>query len=509
MSHNKNMEDLLASARQLPTELTYDEVEFLFLNPTPPPTAQPWWRGGYLKFLPMFVLLIALLGFLLPAPAEFAPSALSSAFPVQENAPIYPLVDSLPVTSAPFTLEVPKIEIITPQVQVLAPKTLLAPAAAPKKPASLQDEPLLFLDEHGNLHNVTPPEASTGMPEALFSGNYSQFKDKLMLTFTEREDGPVNALFPDLSAAELKLFKKPVASPLAIERATGSLILYGDKKKGTFEFLPNTIYRTSLNNRGWGDAAAPDNILVMTTLGKLTEEEKAPGGRKPMQPHDQLWFRYFSLNINDDYIGLLSQAGYDNNQLGSLWTLANSVLKYEELEQILKLSSAVLTDTPPIEGLAKLKYDLNELKKIRSRGLLMTYDEFLEKNHQPILFENLTGVQGDATQSEAMDSYARNWSLEQPRTVVDSIQLLPGITNLKLKGRFKIRLNADLKEGHIVVWGPKNAIRALKKKTDYKTAVITNKRKRKTIYLEVSPEMSLMLNLGKGTSISRLHNKKE
>ena len=116
MSPNKNMEELLASARELPTELTYDEVEFLFLHPTPPPPAQPWWRGGYLKFLLMLTLIISLLGFLLPTQADVVDYQIS-AFPVQEETPALTEASTF-LPAQPITeLTLPSPNYPMPQVQ--------------------------------------------------------------------------------------------------------------------------------------------------------------------------------------------------------------------------------------------------------------------------------------------------------------------------------------------------------------------------------------------------------
>lgn len=508
MSYDKTMEDLLATARSLPAELSLSEVEFIFLNPTSPaPAKRPWWRGDYPKFLLMFTLLIALLGFLLPAQANDSEHQLS-AFPTQETPLTYSPMESLPAPSGLMALNVPPIDIITPEVRGLAPKDHFAPATAPEKESSPQNQPLIRKGKKSPSYATPPPTGSTRMPGALFSGQYSQVKDNLLLTFQEKENGPVNVLSPGLSAAELKLFKNSEADPLLIKRAAGSLLLYGGKNTGTFEFLPNTAYRESLNALGWGDAAAPDSVLVMVTLGKLSKEERQAGGRRSVEPYDQLWFRYFSMDVKNDYIGLLRQAGYNDSDLGSLWKLANGMINYEKLEEMLKLTSSVLSDTPPIEGLADLKYDLDDLKKMKSRGQRMTYGEFRKKNYQPLIFKALTGVLGDTTKNKAIKaSYARNWSLELPGTTVDTINLLPGMRRLKLKGNFKVRINKDVSEGSIVAWGPKKAIRALKKRADHKTAIIINKRKRRTIYLDVPPAIDLMMNPNKRTSVERLNGK--
>lgn len=498
MSYGKTLEELLVSTRDLPTELSFDEVEFLFLNPTPPPPAPPWWRrGGYLKFLLMFTLLISLLGFLLPTSADGVDYQLS-AFPVQEGIITTNPVDSLPVSLGLTALKPTKVEYITPQIRLTPPKTLLAPAAAPK----FENGPLsraLITDNKGNLSYS--PSAQAQLPKALFTGEYSYFKDKLMLTFIEEEGRPVNVLFPELSPNEQRQIKNAEVMPFAIKRATGSLLLYNDGKTGPFEFFPNSTYRQKLNNQGWGDITAPENKFVTQTIGKPLERNKE--ARKALQLGDQMWLRYFSQDINDGYTGLLRQAGYNDAELGSLWKLVNARLGYNKLKELLQLCSAVLTDTPSLEALAAIKYSVDDLKKMKRRGERVSYEIFQRNNYQPRILLTLTGVSNDtsAVGKARRDFYAQNWSLKAPDSVSDTINPLPGVTQLRLKGNFKVHISEDTTRNSIIAYGRKNPINAMKKRSDYETAIITNKRRRRTIYLEVPQSLRWTLEPGKGIKV--------
>lgn len=487
MSYGKPLEELLTSTRKLPAELSLNEVEFLFLNPTPPPPAPPWWqRGSYLKFLLMFTLLISLLSFLLLTSNESMDYQLS-AFPVHEKAPETTAVALLSGPQGITTLGQPTINYATPEVSPPALQPAPAPAAAPE---TQEDKPseILMLDDEGNLSYGQ--RARVQLPKALFAGGYSYVKDNLMLTFKEAEEEPVNLLFLNLSPAEQRALKNAEASPFVIQRAAGSLLLYLDGTSGSFDFLPNKAFREELNDRGWGDASLPqDSAFIRITMGKIEDT----GSGSALMPRGQVWFRYFAIDVNEEYLKLLRQAGYTNEELNDLWRLPNSLLQYDRLEEILQLSAAVLTNKPPLSELPSLKYEIKELTKLKRQGVRMSFEEFKGRQSLPELLRALTGTPKDSTTvtnffEQALDRY---WSLEMPGTVSDTIAYSPE-KELELIGNFKYRLSEDPNRDYILVFGPKRVIRKMKRKSDYKAAELVNARKRKTIYVEIPQTVKLI-----------------
>jgi hypothetical protein len=447
----------------------------------------------------MFTLFISLLGFLLPTSAESVAYQLS-AFPVQEETPTYYSVDSLPFISVLLALDKPEVEVITPRVRIISLKAPFAPAAAPKKESLPTTKPA---PETPAVKN----HRRTLMPGALFTGGYWHSKDNLMLGFTEVEGGPTNLMFTDLSTDEQRLMENNEADPLVIKRATGSLLLYrGRRSKGTFEFLPDSDYRAFLTARGWGDAAAPSIEVISVTSGKPSEEEKDAGGRRPFQPQDQLWFRYFNENIDGDYIELLREYGYGDAELGSLWKLANARMQYLEVANLLKVTSKIFTDRPPFKALPDLKYDLEKLDKLRKQGERTTYEAFRMENFKPSILKAFTGTVNDTAMYKAMEiSYDRNWSLALPGVVSDTINGFSDSPDLNLKGNFKVKTVVG--QNYIIAYGNEKALRAMKRRSRNPTSRLVNPRKKSTIYLKVPNNFSWKLKKSKGITVTRIPKK--
>lgn len=504
MSYDKKMEELLVAARQSPTELSYDEVEFLFLNPTSPPLADPpWWRGGYLKFLLMFTLLISLIGFLLPTQAALTDYKLS-AFPVQEETPAYLPTTSLPVTSNLLALAVPEVEIIVPQVQRLATKTVIAPAAAPASSA----KPAITTTETSSITNKKPISVQKdNMPPALFKGEYSVNKDFLMLSFKETavDDAPVNLLFVYFTDDERRQLKQSETSNLTIKREAGSLLLYKNGKKGRFEYLPDSDYLTKLTAKGWGpDTELAEPEFISQTEG-MPDHNARPTDKRAV---DQLWFRYFTYDINEDYIMLLQNFGYTTNDLADLWQLANWGLKYDDLKAILELSASVLTDRPPLAKLHKLSYKRDKLEKLQRNGERLSFTDFINENYSSGTRESLRKTKKEDLYKtgdlEFPNTLKRekdlNFSLERPGTKSDTITYTPG-EELVLEGNFEYRFTKDLEHKYIVVFGPAKAVAKMKRRSNYKEAKFIHKNKKSPLFIELPLGANLLSKPEKGVTI--------
>jgi len=473
---------LFGAARSLPTELSLEEVETLFLNPAPVvlPKVKRW---PHLKFWFMFALLVSLLLAYFSLPFSGIPPQLSAGFPVGltgqpvEDAPFPPQPQpSKKRTTAVNTKAVAPLPVIpTRLAPAFAPKKMSAPATTPKPGSSTSAS--------NSRHNV---KADFQMPAALFAGGYTKLKSGLVLTYTEVENGPTHLGFLELTADEQQLIDRRTSDQVTIERAAGSLLLYGDRKEGDFEFLPNTTYRDRLNKRAWGDAAAPLGSVVVVTTNNTKNVAIPAGPRVSVRPQDQIWFRYFTKDIDDNYLALLRRAGYTDQDLMSLWKLANAMIGYDRLDELLKLLRAVLTDKPSLESIASLKYEEDALRKLKARGERMTFEEFQRTNYRPTIIQALTGVIADSTQSAAWrETHDQKWSTDLPGTVTKTINGPSRKGKVHLKGNFKVRISKDPDLKEVVVYGPDKVVEAMKQKSRLNTIKLINKRKQETIYVDM------------------------
>jgi hypothetical protein len=510
MSLDKMPNQLFRTVASMPPELSLKEVEFLFLNPSPPPATKPWWWGGHLKFLLMLALFISLLGLLLPTQIDGTEYQLS-AFPVQETTPTSPLVSSLPTTSGLLALETSQIAYTTPRVQRLASKPAIEPAAAPEEIDAVENviSPAVII-----LPNISTIQhrQTARIPRELYTGKYLYYRNNFSLTFQEVKGGPLNLLFIEFSSTEQRLMKDNNTYPMVIERATGSLLLYGDNKKGTFKFLANMTYRESLNNHGWGDAAAPDNSLAMLTVGKPTKKEQKTGARKPLQPHDQLWFRYFTTNINHAYTDLLQNFGYTDEELNQLWQLANFQSEYEQVKEVLELSAAVFTDRPPLAQFWHLVHQRDALKTLRREGQRMTFEKYRNLRDYQKMFINLPGKDTGPTDRDSLRQLVEqekelNFSLARPGSSSDTVAYTPG-AKIILTGNFKYRINKDLAGQQVIVYGPERAVAKMNRRSDYANLRLTHKNKRQPLYIDVPLHINMEIKSSKGVTTSIKTNPK-
>ena len=127
---NQNMEQLFATAKSLPAELSLREVELTFFNPAPLPPARPWY-GSYLKFFIMLSFLLAAVLTVTVATATENPTL--TAFPVS-------VAIAAPQTSAvssPSTPIVTGAQSESPTASALPP--LISLTLLPANPALLRN----------------------------------------------------------------------------------------------------------------------------------------------------------------------------------------------------------------------------------------------------------------------------------------------------------------------------------------------------------------------------------
>ncbi len=506
MSYDKTMEEFLVSARELPVEFSYNEVEFLFLNPTPPPPARPWWQGGAMKFLLMPTLLISLLALLLPTQTDGTDHPLS-AFPVQEETPAISVIEALPSSNQLLALERPEMEIISPEVLPPPPKAFLGPAAAP----------LRFLEQSkGPGLSTTPAQKPTfrardvTLPVPLFTGSWKHWKRsndvvELSFTITEGSSEHVYGSAATLTQAELQILKDE--SEVTIKRAAGSLILSGGKRKGNFEFTPNNTFRTRLNDAGMGDAIAPRDALSqkkilspLITFMSITSSSASPERQK-----DILWLEYFLADIDEEYIKLLREYGYTEAELSELWRLAHNGTRRVQLSQWLSLAKDFFSHQLTITQLVSLGHPEHNLNIREQYGNPpYTYEEF--KASQQALFPQLSMIQEVPMIPEVpvlpiaifADSSTRvygapliemelpdNWGTATPGRKVESLDVT-ALRKLMIKGKIRLYLNDADSPRKIIVFASSAAWSALNIKQFGGRLKLTNTHPDELIDIEVS-----------------------
>ena len=501
MSYGKTMEEVMASAHKAPTELSYDEVEFLFLNPTPPPPARPWWRGGSLKFLLMIAFIATLIGLLLPPRATVADYQLS-AFPVQEETPTYTPAEALKIADELTALPVPKIETPAPHVRVSAPQPAIAPAAAPAISENVPATQETKEDPPVTVRRTGQPDRSAVLPPALFTGEYSLGKDHLMLGFTLTPNGQKNLLFFDITEEERRSVKNADGT-LSIKRAAGSLLLYPNGKDGRFEFLPDPEYQARMTAKHWGPGGASGETASFITA---TEGKAAPGTtNSDKRAKDQLWFRYFTNNIDERYTGLLQRAGYTSNDLTELWELANWYVSYDDLNETLELTSAVLTDLPPLTELSSLHHKIEYLQELRRNGEKLSFEDFSAFSKNISLWESMrknkrSSASGTPDKEVTKRERDLNFSTNRPGSTSITLGYTFG-EKLILDGNFDYRFTKDPARKDITVFGPEKAIKKLGRNSDYDQLELVNKNKKEPLFVEVPLGVHLLQKTGKGSTV--------
>ncbi|TXF84248.1 hypothetical protein FUA23_21285 [Neolewinella aurantiaca] len=420
-------------------------------------------------------------------------------------------MNSLPDSETLQALQIPAVGITTPEVRPFAPKALPAPAAAPKATETQEKNPI----QTESSPYDSPEPAPSGpnkvdrgeMPPALFQGVYSPFKTSLMLTFKEEQDtiegAPRNILILDLDKAELRKLKQNNESLAIIERAAGSLLLYPNGTDGTFEFLPNSSYQNDFAARNWGPVGVSQGDgFSFATVGKATTHSY------DKRVEDHLWFRYFTTDINNDYLDLLREYGYNGDDFEELWKLANSQIQFQELKDILALSSIVLTDRIPLAELPTFNYNLDKLKDLRRSGQRMSFEQFDAMKADPSIWELLAKAQNPDLAIPAADKYiaARkherdlNFSIDLPGTISDTI-LYDGNTQLELIGNFDYRINKDTTQQSIIVFGSKKFVTRLRRKSDYGSLRLVHKNRKQPLFVTFPLGSELIHRSKKGVTV--------
>ncbi|MEM9928841.1 MAG: hypothetical protein AAF840_03390 [Bacteroidota bacterium] len=482
MSQAKDpLEQSFAAARRLPAALDRQEVALLLLNPPPPPPATSWFSGWAKRFLMLISVIATMLTLLLNFPA--GTPALTS-FPI--TATTTPAISALerPVINRPVVSTAEQQPNIKAQLTTLPSTTQLtspaispslAPATSPHSlpPNTIEDAPApATTSPSTETKQANIGQRSGQLPPALFSGDWRLKDHTLRVVVTEvsgAREGQKYYLPIILSAAELAILKQKAAPTNKIERAAGTLLLSGSKRKGSFEFVPNPTYRQQLNDAGMGDAnfsLEGDRRSPIVIDGLLMSPAAPPNDA---YPRDLLWFKYFISDVNDDYFQLLYDHGYTKADLQEFNHLPYYTVNLPLLKKLLVTTDKLFTEKVPLKDLAPMSWRLAYLN-----GLLfdpstpMSLEQFRQSEQekgprlgvqylldpQDSLKRKMVGLlkQQDSItflndsvfllfdSPSSQQGVPDDWGLNTPDRITLPLNLKP-FSTLKLNGRVRLFLN--------------------------------------------------------------------
>lgn len=533
---NQNMEQLFAAAKGLPSELNLKEVELTFLNPAPLPPARLWY-GSYLKFFTMLSFLLAgVFALTLSSPTE--PLTNSPLLENTLNAAVAKVPTSLNITKAldskptrtlpPATSPTPRAATKLP---ALALSPLLAPAAAPPI-APVLNFPLLSINTRDQQNSTSSPitarERSTTsyLPSPIFNGEWKLRKRLLHLSLREVTSDAQEQLFfltAVLTNTEIEALQIRGGTATKVERAAGTLLVYGGKKRGTFKFIPNASFRDHLNNIGLGDRQLPEGenprIPVLPRLIK-------PGVCSDTDhPRELLWLKYFVYNVNDSYLKVLHDHGYTDRELVGLYHLPDYGVKRLTLINLLSLTDQLFAERVPVKDLARMSWRITYLNSLIMSGHTgMTLEAFWNKKDKKVLglsllgstealkspLIGLKGTTALALNNEPLvgtlgtpfslftDSMTRlletplidfelpdNWGSSSPSGTGKALEV-SAFSKLVVKGNVRLYLNYSDAPRQIVVFASPDARLALRVKQSGGRLKLTNTHPKEQIDIEVS-----------------------
>ncbi|MEM6770587.1 MAG: hypothetical protein AAF597_08400, partial [Bacteroidota bacterium] len=278
-----------------------------------------------------------------------------------------------------------------------------------------------------------------------------------------------------LTPAEQQQLKNRRKMPVAIKREAGTLILNTGNRKGDFEFIPNEAYRSKLNQLGLGD----ENFDVDTYLDNRTFINVALRGNEinELPTKDEIWLRYFSSGINDDYIALLRRNGYTNAELQDLWFLAATHVDQNNLRRILANNKRKFTDRPPLKDFRLLYFQPLPFSPSQTADFPMPYAEY--KAQHPI---DSTGIftlkfpesimLPDSVMAPLFPRNARApFELITTGKIADTLRT-ENLDKLKVKGRIRLYLDESVPEGQIILYKKEGDYLSVKRRSN--RLIITN-----------------------------------
>lgn len=533
---NDPLDQRFTTARQLPTPLSLKEVELIFLNPTPLPAAKPWYGGSAKFFTMLFSAILVSLALLTGGTPEEHPKL--SGFPIATSIekPMPTSATTLPSKTGSFlteTNQTPKSERLqTPAVPTLlaAPVLSLAPAAAPKSFGVAEIDhgsktaPLPAISEQqessGTFNSSAFEQASGALPPPIFTGDWRLRDQRLQVILAEVSGVTEEQKYYlpiSLSTKELAILKQKAVPAYKIERAAGTLILEGGKRRGTFEFLPNESYRQRLNAAGMGDARFSEEEAATIPVGSLTIVPAATLNTE--HPRDLIWFKYFVSNVNEDYFQVLYDHGYTKEDLQEFHHLPNYTVNRTLLLDLLETTDKLFAEKVPLKDLASFSWRLTYLNTMLFKGLkALSMAEFRqqEKNHTlglsalfdgsqdsarenligllhqgqlPLLLDTLTGIFDTLSFPQGKPD---DWGLNTPGKAAYVLDLSTFRT-LIVTGKMRLFINYSDGPQKITVYATPERKANLKVQQKGRKLSLTNRRAKGDIDIEISgPKLRLI-----------------
>ena len=378
------MDELFALARNLPTEFRVEDIRNMIVQAGGEPKKRNWKDYFNIKIILMIAIPAALLIYgalslsttetttVSPDPALLSALTEPSTTPSKDEAP--------EITSRklnPGKIRRPKFEVapITQKAVTVVRKTetgkKLEPIpAAPPASGSPVPAGLPYDSE----------EQSAPLENAMLNGNWkgSRHGDQLTLEFSFKERGETwrsNWKLPATFSTD-DLLPHPMypRQSFILNRESGQVVFEGSlrKLKGTFEFFPSRKFRNFLQQNGFDMESG--NVRYISFQGS-NSVNGGPGGEYTKMQQEVTWFRYFLIDMNQEYLDYLRELGYTNSEMEKLWLLADRNMSLGYLRQTLSLVEVLSGTRPSFENLAILKNgnvkaeELAKLVELGYRGL--------------------------------------------------------------------------------------------------------------------------------------------
>ncbi len=369
MIPQRKVEELFQTARYIPTELNIDQVKLIIEDFVHQPPSKKWTDYFNPKSIIMILLTTALIiyGAL---PIDHPKDISISPLPTLQFEVLAASSDSMDISPPSPMLQNPPAINHIPVVERIA-QNRLSTMVSRRPPIEN-----LFLpinpgkSDNGQPKNprlVQAPIQHAESPQPILDQPtiYGQWKGELSaqefcinLTFKDKGSSWKGVWLHDICVNPTSLSKEVIdpRTTFTIDRKAGQLVCTGQpksrKSKGNFEFVPNSSFQTYLKSQGFSMDEA--NIEGLSINGRYRQNGK--GEPKYFQnPEDIIWFRFFLIDMNEDYLKLLSKYDIEPDSRQELWRLANSEVTKEYLKMILPSLKAVGKSQITIFDLSYLK----------------------------------------------------------------------------------------------------------------------------------------------------------
>ena len=337
MKTPKNLDTLLSTTKKIPTEMDIARIDAIVAT-FPQAGPAPGTSSGLPKLLTVLGLTVSL-GLLIayftsnsavPEVAYAAPAAVPELTPPdpiepQQAAAVVAVADDESPSRRPSE---PVVDPLVSAPPVLAPNPMnIAPATSPEPVQT--DLPRPQVPKKSGKSKV---EDALPFGETILTGTWQWNRDRtdIFLEHEERVNGrKITWSLPmGLSPEEARLLFPRGATTSAVQRETGRVILMEETKE--FSFQERTAVRNRFEDIGWGtlNVRAEDVTLHGMQQGVSLAKNLATD-----KPQEITWLRYFTNNINDDYLTVLSRVGLPRAELSQLWRVADLSLTAEELDK--------------------------------------------------------------------------------------------------------------------------------------------------------------------------------